>query len=111
MAVDSRWCLAHCTNISQSEAEKLSASGAAVGLCPTTEGNLGDGIFPFARFRDKRGRWGIGGDCHVSQTPGEELRWLAYVQRPGVRRRHIAASPQQPSVGATPWGGASAGRG
>ncbi len=109
MPVDSRWCLAHCTNISQSEAEKLSASGAAVGLCPTTEGNLGDGIFPFSRFRDKRGRWGIGGDSHVSQTPVEELRWLEYVQRLAARRRNIAASPSQPSVGATLWREAAAG--
>src|SRR6266581_1953192 len=107
--VDSRWCLAHCTNISQSEAEKLSASGAGVGLCPTTEGNLGDGIFPFSRFREKRGRWGIGGDCHVSQTPVEELRWLEYVQRLVARRRNIAASPAQPSVGATLWREAAAG--
>src|SRR6266571_4913428 len=109
MPVDPRWCLAHCTNISQSEAEKLSASGAAVGLCPTTEGNLGDGIFPFPRFRDKRGRWGIGGDSHVSQTPVEELRWLEYVQRLAARRRNIAASPSQPSVGATLWREAAAG--
>jgi formimidoylglutamate deiminase len=109
MPVDSRWCLAHCTNISQSEAEKLSASGATVGLCPTTEGNLGDGIFPFVRFREKRGRWAIGGDSHVSQTPVEELRWLEYVQRLVARRRNIAASPSQPSVGATLWREAAAG--
>jgi len=109
MPVDSRWCLAHCTNISQSEAEKLSASGAVVGLCPTTEGNLGDGIFPFPRFRERRGRWGIGGDSHVSQTPVEELRWLEYVQRLAARRRNIAASPSQPSVGATLWREAAAG--
>ena len=109
MPVDSRWCLAHCTHISQSEAEKLSASGAVVGLCPTTEGNLGDGIFPFYRFREKRGRWGIGGDSHVSQSPVEELRWLEYVQRLVARRRNIAASPAQPSVGATLWREAAAG--
>ncbi len=109
MPVDARWCLAHCTNISQSEAEKLSASGAVVGLCPTTEGNLGDGIFPFSRFHEKHGRWGIGGDSHVSQTPVEELRWLEYVQRLAARRRNIAASPSQPSVGATLWRGAAAG--
>jgi formimidoylglutamate deiminase len=103
MAVDSRWCLAHCTHVSHTEAEKLAASGAVVGLCPTTEGNRGDGIFPFPRFREKRGRWGIGGDSHVSQTPVEELRWLEYVQRLAMRRRNIAASPALPSVGATLW--------
>ncbi len=109
MPVDSRWCLVHCTHVSQTEAEKLSASSATVGLCPTTEGNLGDGIFPFLRFREKRGRWGIGGDSHVSQTPVEELRWLEYVQRLAMRRRNIAASPAQPSVGATLWREAAAG--
>ncbi len=109
MPVDSRWCLVHCTHVSQTEAEKLAACGAVVGLCPTTEGNLGDGIFPFMRFRDKRGRWGIGGDSHVSQTPVEELRWLEYVQRLVMRRRNIAASREQPSVGATLWREAAAG--
>jgi len=107
--VDSHWCLVHCTHVSQSEAEKVAASGATVGLCPTTEGNLGDGIFPFPRFREKGGRWGIGGDTHVSQTPIEELRWLEYVQRLTARRRNIAASPSQPSVGATLWREAAAG--
>src|SRR2546427_144243 len=109
MPVDSRWCLAHCTHISQSEAEKLSASGAVVGLCPTTEGNLGDGIFPFSRFREKRGRWGIGGGWPLSQAPVQELSWLEYVQRLAARRRNIAASPSQPSVGATLWREAAAG--
>src|SRR2546425_1614365 len=103
MPVDSRWCLAHCTNISQSEAEKLSASGAAVGLCPTTEGNLGDGIFPFPRFRDKRGRWGIGGGSHVSPTPGGGLRWLGYGPRLAARPRHNPAPPPPPPARPTPW--------
>jgi formimidoylglutamate deiminase len=109
MTVNSRWCLVHCTHMSQSEAERVAASGATVGLCPSTEGNLGDGIFPFPRFREKGGRWGIGGDTHVSQTPVEELRWLEYVQRLAMRRRNIAASPAQPSVGATLWREAAAG--
>jgi len=107
--VNSRWCLVHCTHVSQSEAERLAASGAVVGLCPTTEGNLGDGIFPFPRFRDKKGRWSIGGDSHVSQSPAEELRWLEYVQRLVMRRRNIAASASQPSVGTTLWSEAASG--
>src|SRR5258708_25774296 len=93
MPVDSRWCLAHCTHVSHTEAEKLSASGAVVGLCPTTEGNLGDGIFPFPRFREKRGRWGIGGGCHVSPTPPRELRRLECTQRPARRGRAHAPPP------------------
>lgn len=109
MPVDERWCLLHCTHVSQTESEKLAASRAVTGLCPTTEGNLGDGIFPFARYREKRGRWGIGSDSHVSQNPVEELRWLEYVQRLVMRRRNIAASTAVPSVGATLWKDAGAG--
>src|SRR5258708_23941102 len=37
------------------------------------------------------------------------VRWLEYVQRLAVRRRNIAASPEQPSVGATLWREAAAG--
>ena len=48
------------------------------GLCPTTEGNLGDGIFPLAEYRASNGRYGIGGDSHVSRDPAEELRLLEY---------------------------------
>jgi formimidoylglutamate deiminase len=107
--VDGCWCLVHCTHVSQSEAEKLAASGVIVGLCPTAEGNLGDGIFPFARFHEKRGRYAVGGDSHVSQSPAEELRWLEYVQRLALRRRNIAASSERPSVGTTLWSEAAAG--
>jgi formimidoylglutamate deiminase len=109
MPVDARWCLVHCTNVSTPETEKLAASGAVVGLCPTTGANLGDGTFPFARFREKQGRFAIGGDIHVSQTPVEELRWLEYNQRLALRRRNIAASESSPSVGGSLWREAASG--
>src|SRR3989449_4795570 len=101
LPVDSRWCLAHCTHISQSEAEKLSASGAVVGLCPTTEGNLGDGIFPFYRFREKRGRWGIGGGRPPPPTPRGGARRGGERERPVAPPRHNTPSPPPPPVGAT----------
>ena len=109
MPVDARWCLVHCTNVSTPEAEKLAASGAVVGLCPTTGANLGDGTFPFARYREREGRFAIGGDIHMSQTPVEELRWLEYSQRLALRRRNIAASESNPSVGAFLWREAASG--
>ena len=109
MPVDARWCLVHCTNVSTPEAEKLAASGAAVGLCPTTGANLGDGTFPFARYRDREGIFAIGSDMHVSQTPVEELRWLEYTQRLALRRRNIAATQSSPSVGAFLWREAASG--
>ncbi|MFM9968871.1 MAG: formimidoylglutamate deiminase [Burkholderiales bacterium] len=109
MPVDERWCLVHCTHVSMTEAEHLAHSGAVTGLCPTTEGNLGDGIFPFLRYREKGGRYAIGTDSNVSRSPVEELRWLEYVQRLSLRRRNITATPSHPSVGTNLWRGAASG--
>ena len=101
--LDARWCLVHATHVASAEVERLAASNATVALCPTTEGNLGDGIFPFFRYREKQGAYAIGGDSHVSQSPVEELRWLEYGQRLSLRRRNIAASETAPSVGSNLW--------
>lgn len=109
MPVDERWCLVHCTHVSSLETERLAASGAVVGLCPTTEGNLGDGVFPFTRFRSKGGRYGIGSDSEVCQTPVEELRWLEYSQRLALRRRSVTASAERPAVGTNLWREAASG--
>jgi formimidoylglutamate deiminase len=100
-AVDRRWCLVHATHLDASETTRLAASGASVALCPTTEANLGDGLFPLAAFRAAGGRWGIGSDSHVSVSLVEELRWLEYGQRLAAQRRNIAASAEQPSCGET----------
>ncbi len=58
--VDARWCLIHATHLDDSEVTRLAASGAVAGLCPTTEANLGDGIFPAVDYIAQGGRWGIG---------------------------------------------------
>ena len=42
--------LVHATHVDDRELARIAASGATVGLCPITEANLGDGIFPAARF-------------------------------------------------------------
>ena len=97
--VDGRWCMVHATHLSAAECTALAKSGATVGLCPTTEANLGDGFFPAAAFLDAGGRFGIGSDSHVSVSPWEELRWLEYGQRLVHRRRAVLASRDTPSVG------------
>jgi formimidoylglutamate deiminase len=104
--VDARWCLVHATHLDEAEIAALAASGAVAGLCPTTEANLGDGLFPLAPFLAAGGRFGIGSDSHVSQSPVEELRWLEYGQRLGRQRRNIAVSSAQRDVGAFLWQGA-----
>ncbi|WP_455817854.1 formimidoylglutamate deiminase [Pseudomonas cerasi] len=97
--VDARWCLIHATHLDEQEIRRLAASQAVAGLCPTTEANLGDGIFPATDYVAQGGRWGIGSDSHVSLDVVEELRWLEYAQRLRDRRRNRIVTTQQSSVG------------
>ncbi|MDG2536574.1 formimidoylglutamate deiminase [Dyella jiangningensis] len=101
--VDSRWTLVHATHLSAKETGQLARSGAVAGLCPTTEANLGDGLFPLADYLDASGTFGIGSDSHISVSPVEELRWLEYGQRLSTRHRNIASRRQGDSVGETLW--------
>ncbi len=101
--VDARWCLVHATHLNEGETAALARSGAVAGLCPTTEANLGDGLFPLQAFIEAGGRFGIGSDSHVSQSPVEELRWLEYGQRLVHQRRNIAVTVQQRDVGHYLW--------
>ncbi|MBD8630009.1 formimidoylglutamate deiminase [Oxalobacteraceae sp. CFBP 8755] len=103
LALDERWCLVHATHLDAVEITGLAASGAVAGLCPTTEANLGDGLFPLAPYIAAGGRFGIGSDSHVSQSPVEELRWLEYGQRLQHRQRNVAHVPAQRSVGDFLW--------
>jgi formimidoylglutamate deiminase len=98
--VSRRWCLIHATHVNQSELAALADSGSVVGLCPTTEANLGDGIFPAADFLQAGGVFGIGSDSHISVSPIEELRWLEYGQRLTRRARNLLGSGEGSSVGA-----------
>ena len=76
-----RFHLVHATHLTESETEKLAKSGANVVLCPSTEGNLGDGIFPLRNYQSFNGNWSIGTDSHIGLNPFEELRLLDYGQR------------------------------
>ena len=91
--VDARWCLVHATHLSDAERTALAASGAVVGLCPTTEANLGDGVFPAAAYLGAGGAWGIGSDSHASVDAAEELRLLEYTQRLVQQRRNVLVGP------------------
>jgi len=104
--VDARWCLVHATHLDDQEMRAIAKSGAVAGLCPTTEANLGDGLFPLANYLDADGTFGIGSDSHISVSPVEELRWLEYGQRLMTRHRNIAARKPGASVGETLWAGA-----
>ena len=97
--INSRWCLIHATHMLQNETKNLAKSGAVVGLCPLTEANLGDGIFPFLEYQNRKGNWAIGTDSHVGRGPASELRLLEYGQRLKTLTRNVAAGTQQKSTG------------
>ena len=109
VAVDRRWCLVHATHMDDDETTALAASGAVAGLCPTTEGNLGDGLFPAPAWFAAGGRFGIGSDSHVSVSPVEELRLLEYGQRLALRRRALLDPSGCGHIGASLWLAAAAG--
>lgn len=96
--VDERWCLVHATHIGEPERQQIARSGAVAGLCPTTEANLGDGLFPAAAFLADHGHLGIGSDSHICVDWRAELRLLEYGQRLSRQQRNVLASPRQPYV-------------
>jgi formimidoylglutamate deiminase len=80
-AVDDRWCLIHCTQMTETETTALAGTGAVAGLCPLTESNLGDGIFNGTDFLGQGGTIGFGSDSNVHISLFEELKTLEYSQR------------------------------
>lgn len=102
-AVNARWSLVHATHMTAGETEALAASGAVAVLCPTTEANLGDGLFNLPEFLAANGRLAIGSDSHVSVSATEELRWLEYGQRLRFQKRNVAACETDRHTGARLW--------
>lgn len=97
--IDERWCLIHATHLNQDEVSMIAHSGAVVGLCPTTEANLGDGLFPLQEYLNEGGDIAIGSDSHISVSVVEELRLLEYGQRLKYQRRNIAVSDKEIHTG------------
>jgi formiminoglutamate deiminase len=107
--VDERWCLVHATHATAAELQGVAARGAVVGLCPVTESNLGDGIFPAAEFLAAGGRSGVGTDSNVRIDAAEELRTLEYSQRLAHRARNVLAATPGASTGRSLFDAALAG--
>jgi len=97
--IDPRWCLVHATHINPQEAAAVARSGAVAGLCPITEANLGDGLFPAIDFLAVGGRFGVGSDSNVLIDAAEELRLLEYGQRLSHLGRNLLAGGTGRSTG------------
>lgn len=105
------WCLVHATHITEAERRAIVRSGAVVGLCPITEANLGDGLFPARAFVEEGGHFGVGSDSNVEIDAAAELRLLEYGQRLDQRGRNLLADGAGRSTGANLFRGALAGGG
>lgn len=106
--VDERWCLVHATHAGEKELAAVARRGAVVGLCPSTEANLGDGVFPLRTFASLGGRFGIGTDSHVARSPVEELRTLEYGQRLALKGRRVLPVGALDSMGTATAGAGGA---
>ena len=88
--------LVHATHLDEHEINLICSSSANVILCPSTEGNLGDGIFRFSELIQLGGSFSIGSDSHIGLNPLEELRWLDYQQRLTRNTRAISREHGSP---------------
>jgi formiminoglutamate deiminase len=99
MGIDQRWCLIHATHMTDDETVRLAQSGAVAGLCPLTEGSLGDGIFSGETYLAANGRFGIGTDSNIQIDAPAELRQLEYSQRLKARARNVMTVTEGESTG------------
>ncbi len=97
--IDKQWCLIHATHMTPKETAQVAKSGATVVICPTTEANLGDGLFPLRQYLDDGGQIAIGSDGNTCTNPMEELRWLEYGQRLLSRTRNVASDDRERHTG------------
>ena len=93
VALDDRWCLIHATHVTEAELAGIALSGAIAGLCPITEANLGDGIFPASEYLEAGGKFALGSDSNVYISLAEEARLLEYGQRLKLTSRNILGIP------------------
>jgi len=98
--LDARWQLVHATHATRAEIAAVGRSGAGIVICPSTEGNLGDGLADLPGWLDAGVPIAIGSDSQATRAWREELRWLEYGQRLMLRQRNVAASGAQPATAA-----------
>jgi len=102
--------LVHATHATDGDCALIAAAGAHVCVCPTTEGDLGDGIAPYAAFVERGIALAIGSDGQTRIDPLEELRWAEFSARMRYQRRRVLtpdrASPSALLLAAGTSGGA-----
>jgi formimidoylglutamate deiminase len=109
--LDARWQLVHATHVNAEEIQAVAQLGSGVVLCPATEANLGDGLCDLPGWLRAGVPLAIGSDSQVQRDWREELRWLEYGQRLGLRQRNVTPTALQTtgSSAALLWSRALAG--
>ena len=87
--VNERWSLVHATHMTNDELEQAAARRVCAVLCPTTEADLGDGVFRTGDWLRAGGDFAIGSDSNVRISVAEELRLLEYNERLKSGRRNV----------------------
>jgi formimidoylglutamate deiminase len=85
----------HLTHTSPELLGELFARGWTAGLCPLTEGDLGDGVPSLCEVEGPR-RLALGSDSNLRISMLENLRWLEHGQRLRAERRGMLA--ERPAV-------------
>lgn len=89
----------HATHASAAEVELLARRNCTVCVCPTTEGDLGDGIAPYSDLLAAGIPLTIGADSNTRLDPIEELRWAEYTARMRYQRRRVLIADEMSAPG------------
>jgi formimidoylglutamate deiminase len=98
-ALSSHTTIVHATHADDHELALLAQHGCTVCVCPTTEGDLGDGIAPYAELVARNIPLAIGADSNTRLDPIEELRWAEYTARMRYQRRRVLIPDESGSPG------------
>ena len=98
-ALGSLTTIIHATHANDTEITLLAQHNCTVCVCPTTEGDLGDGIAPYAELLEAHIPLAIGSDSNTRLDPIEELRWAEYSARMRYQRRRVLISDELSSPG------------
>ncbi len=91
--------IVHATHANHEEIALLAKYQSIVCVCPTTEGDLGDGIAPYADLLAANIPLSIGSDSNTRFDPIEELRWAEYSARMRYQRRRVLIADELASPG------------
>jgi formimidoylglutamate deiminase len=98
-ALGAKTTIVHATHANATEIALLAQHDCTVCVCPTTEGDLGDGIAPYAELLTAHIPLAIGSDSNTRLDPIEELRWAEYSARMRYQRRRVLIADELASPG------------